>query len=395
MASARADLPLQRAPCYSTPSQSDSPYLESEQARSDVSNTTPAPFLVLGLPRSRTAWLSRFLTYGGWICGHEELRHIRSFDDVRTWFSQPYIGSAETAASTWWRMIDRFAPGARIAVVRRNPKDAVESLMRIPGVRFDRSNLEKTMARLDRKLDQIEGRVPNVLSVQFGDLENEDTCARVFEHCLLYPHDTNHWAMLDPINIQADMRAMMRYFEAYRPVFDKLSAIAKHQTLAAMNLRTPIAPEGVAFQTESFDAWIKDAPVLFDSHLILVGEAPGDWQAKNIPLMRSLYDAGTMQITTARCNGRMFGYLMTLITPSLASQNLKSAVHTTFYASPEFPGMGMKLQRVALAGLKERGVGNVFMQAGVRGSGERIAAIYRRMGAESDGQMFRLDLKEV
>ncbi len=28
------------------------------------------PFVVFGLPRSRTAWLSRFLTYGDWVCGH-------------------------------------------------------------------------------------------------------------------------------------------------------------------------------------------------------------------------------------------------------------------------------------------------------------------------------------
>ncbi len=350
------------------------------------------PFVVLALPRSRTAWLSRFLTYGDWICGHEELRHMRSLDDIQAWFSQPCIGTAETAAAPWWRMIERFAPGARILVVRRHFDDVIDSLMRIPGVPFDRRVLETKIGRLDRKLDQIEGRIPGVISVRFEDLGDEDVCARIFEHCLPYRHDHVHWAALASVNIQADLRAMMRYFRAYQPALEKLTDIAKHRSLTAMNLREPVAPVGVTFQTETFEAWEKDGVALFEEHLVQVGEPPGDWRGKNIPLMRSLYDKGTMQITTARCNGRMFGYLMTLVTPSLASERLTSAVHTTFFASPEFPGLGLKLQRAALAGLKARGVGEVFMQAGVRGSGERIGALYRRLGAENNGQMYRLDL---
>ena len=353
-----------------------------------------APFLILALPRSRTAWLSRFLTYGDWVCGHEELRHMRSLDDVRAWFAQPCIGTAETAAAPWWRMIDRFAPDARILIVRRHPGEVVESLLRIPGTRFDRATLEPIIAKLDRKLNQIERRVPRVLSVPFDDLASEGTCAAVFEHCLPYRHDTAHWRRVAPVNIQIDMRALMRYFEAYVPALTKLAKVAKHQTLAAMNARHPSTPQGMTFQTESFDAWLAEAHHLFDQHLVAVGEAPGDWKKKNIPLMRRLYDLGAMQVMTARSNGRMFGYLMTLIAPSLELENIKTAMHTTFFASPEVPGLGLKLQRAALARLKEQGIDRVFMEAGVRGSGERVSAIYRRLGAESSGQIFRLDLVE-
>jgi hypothetical protein len=99
-----------------------------------------------------------------------------------------------------------------------------------------------------------------------------------------------------------------------------------------------------------------------------------------------------MQIMTARCNGRMFGYLMTIIAPSLESEGLMSAVNTTFYASPEFNGLGIKLQRAAINALREKGVGEIHFQAGVRGSGERIDALYRRMGAEYGGKVFRMKL---
>ena len=91
----------------------------------------------------------------------------------------------------------------------------------------------------------------------------------------------------------------------------------------------------------------------------------------------------------------MFGYLMTLITPSLTSESVTAAVNTTFYASPDAPGLGLKLQRETMRTLKARGVDHVFMQAGTRGSGPRIASMFKRRGAVDDGQMFRLQLESV
>jgi len=352
-------------------------------------------YIILGLPRSRTAWLARFLTYGDWCCGHEELRHMRSLDDVTAWFSQECIGTAETAAAPYWRLLERFAPGARVVVVRRPVGEVVESLMRIDGVTFDRAALTQTMTAMDRKLAQIAARVPGALSVRYADLAKEETCKAVFEYCLPYPHDHDHWAALDAVNVQCDMRAMMRYFAANKPALDKLGAIAKHQCLAAMAVKEPVSPDGITFQTETFDTWVNDAKSLFDDHLVLVGEAPGGWQGKNLPLMRRIYEVGAMQIMTARCNGRMFGYLMTLITPSLASASVTSATNTTFYAAPEFPGLGMKLQRAAIKALKERGVDDLIFEAGQRGSGPRLATMYRRLGAQDHGHVMRLQLTGV
>jgi hypothetical protein len=352
------------------------------------------PFIVLSLPRSRSAWLSRFLTYGDWSCGHEELRHMRSLDDVRAWFTQPCTGSAETAAAPWWRLLGEVAPGAKIVVIRRPPAEVVESLLHIPGLAFDRAQLERTIAQLDRKLGQIEKRLPGVMSVPFHDLANEDACAAIFEHCLPYEHNHERWKTLSALNIQISLPALFRYYAAYQPALEKLAKIAKHKTIAQMRPGPIALPDGLTIQTEDFETWRRDGRPLFEEHCILVGEAPGEWSAKNIPLMRRFDEMGVLQIMTARCNGRMFGYLMTLISPSLADPDLTTGTNTTFFASPQFPGLGLKLQRAAIETLKARGVGELFMQAGVRGSGERIASIYRRLGAENSGQMFRLDLLE-
>ena len=56
-------------------------------------NEAPSPFVVLSMPRSRSKWLSVFLSYGEWGCGHEELLNLRGLDDAKAWLSQPYTGT--------------------------------------------------------------------------------------------------------------------------------------------------------------------------------------------------------------------------------------------------------------------------------------------------------------
>jgi len=351
-------------------------------------------FLILALPRSRTAWLSRFLTYGDHICGHEEARHWRSLDDVRAFCSQPHVGSAETAVAPFWRLIDTFAPTTRIVIVRRPVKDAWNSLMRVPGCNLDPDATLRALVSVDRKLDQVAARRP-VLSVNFDDLANEATCRSVWEHCLPYDWDRGHWGRLAWVNVQCNLRAMMRYVIANMPALEKLAAIAKHRILTGLALHEPVGCDGMTFQVESFDDWYRDGRKLFEDHLTEVGEAPGNHVNKNLDLLRRLDRAGAMQIVTARANGRMFGYLQTVIGPSLESSDRTFAAHGTFFASPDAPGLGMKLQRAALRALRERGVGpiDLNMQAGPRGSGPRLGTIYRRLGADDFGTVHRLTLE--
>src|SRR5664279_2954834 len=122
------------------------------------------PFVVLAMPRSRSYWLSRFLSAGGWHCGHDELRHMRSLDDVRSWLAQPLTGTVETAAGPFWRLLMDLAPDARVVVLRRPVAEVVDSLVRLG---FERAPMVRIMTRLDAKLAQIAVRVPGCLSVSF------------------------------------------------------------------------------------------------------------------------------------------------------------------------------------------------------------------------------------
>lgn len=320
---------------------------------------------------------------------------MRSMDDVKAWLSQPNTGAIETAIAPWWRLLDTLAPGTNVVVIRRPVADVVESLMRIPGCQFDRTVLERDMTRLDRKLAQISARYPNAMSVDFADLDREDACAAIFEHCLPYEHDSARWKVLAPINIQINMPAMIRYCTAYRPAMAKMAANATHKSHALLALRKPVHADGMTIQMESFDAWLADATPLLAEHHAQIGEAPDNWRNKNIPLLRAIDELGMMQITTARSNGRMFGYLMTLLTPSLATAGVMSAVNTAFFADPACPGLGIKIQRAALASFKERGVGEVLWETNTVGGGSRIGSIYRRLGAEEKGSVYRLRLAEA
>jgi hypothetical protein len=355
------------------------------------------PFFVLGLPRSRTAWLSRFLTYREWTCGHEDLRHLRSLDDAKSWLSQPFAGSAETALAPFWRLLLRYAPEARIVIVRRPVDQVVASLMRLDmGVgAFDPDRLAIAMRRLDCKLDQIAARARNVVHVQFADLDREETCARIFEHCLPYSHDPQWWGFLAEMNLQASMPALMRYLAAFGPQLQRVALQAKQAMLVDLAIKSDTPIEGVEIHPESFETFYRDCQDLFAEHLCEVGESPLAFSEKNLELLNAIDKAGAMQIMVARCNGRPFGYLMSEIAPSRERRDLVSAVHTTSFASKAIPGLGLKLERAALRALKARGVGEVWGKTGSRGDGPRMGILFRRVGFAEDGALYRLNLQEV
>jgi hypothetical protein len=348
------------------------------------------PFIVLALPRSRTAWMARYLSFRDWHCGHDELQHMRSLEDCATWFTQPNIGTVETAASPFWRL---FRPDLRIVTVRRPVMDVLYSVTRaVPGC--DLLTVERVLRAADRKLDQIEARISGVLSVDYADLATEATCARVFEHCLPYPHDPEHWGAWNAQHVSGNLRAQCRYAQAYLPQLQKLARAAKQRILAGMARNTE-PPEGFTFQDESFDRWYQDAVPLFRAHMAATGQGIDDWSRKNIPLLRRLDEAGAMQIMTARSNNRIFAYIMSIISPSVDDPNALMGTHLPVFASPDCPGLGMRLQRASIEALRGKGVTEVFGRAGIRGSGPRLGAVYRRLGFEDAGTLYRRDLAEA
>lgn len=346
------------------------------------------PFIILALPRSRTYWISRFLSYRTAHCGHDELLHCRSLDDVKAWFTQPDIGTVETIAALFWRLLPS---DAKVVTVRRPVEDVLDSVMRIlPGE--DMAAMDKLLRAADRKLDQIEARILGVMRVEFADLTHESGCARLFEHCLPYSHDPTWWYSWDAQRISGNLPAQVRYCRAYMPQLQKLARAAKQATLAQMHRRARPSWDGFVFQEEPFEQWLADAQHLFRQHLAQTDQDADGYHLKNIPLGRQLDAGGMVQVTTARSNGRMFGYLVSLISPSPDRRDILMAQNLLPYASPDCPGLGRRLQRKAIDLLREKGVSQVIARTGTRGDGPRLGSMYERLGFVPEGQLYRLEL---
>lgn len=94
------------------------------------------PFLIFGLPRSMTAWLSCFLTCGKVFCQHELTSKLASAtevaDSIRT---QPfaYSGLADPGALMIWRELIELLPDATTIYIRREATQSMESLAKAAG----------------------------------------------------------------------------------------------------------------------------------------------------------------------------------------------------------------------------------------------------------------------
>lgn len=357
-----------------------------------------SPFVIYCLPRSRSYWLSRFLTYRDWTCAHDHCRYVRGMDDVRAWLSQDYAGAVDTTAAPFWRIQRDIRPDARVVVIRRDPEAVVESVARA-GLPLDLNVVRRNIQRIDRRLDDIERHIPQAMRLTFEDLEDEAACAELFEFCLGEKHDHGWWSALAPLNLQINLRALVRYEIAH----NALMARAKEEMIREVRrltlTRNPVLPlDGFTFQEEPFDKFFEDGAHLFREHCVLVGEPPDEYLRKNVPLMRKLHEVGALQVVTARSNGKMFGYLATVMSPDPEHNdpNRRVAQQTSWYASPDARGIGLKLQRESIQRLEARGgQWRVAMRAGIRGEGPRMEVMFRRMGAKPDGQLWSLTVGKV
>jgi hypothetical protein len=304
---------------------------------------------------------------------------------------QPFIGSSETMGALWWRLVPQFVPDCRIVTVRRPLLEVVDSVLSLGVAVEHRPALLQRLRLADAKLDQVEARLPRVVSVQFQDLAEAGACQQVFEHCLLQNFDQEWWQHWSGIKVEADTRAVFRYFSTHLVQMQRLAIEARHQALAGLTAKPDGIGDGLVIQEESFEPVWRDGAQMFEDHCVASGEPPDEWTRKNIPVMATMDKLGLLQVLTARANGKLFGYLVTMVGSVLSETRDRSATHTLFYADSHWPGAGLRLQRTALAVLKAKGIEDVYMRSGL-GPGSRIEVLYRRLGAEPEGRLFKIKL---
>lgn len=191
------------------------------------------PFIIYGLPRSRTSWLSMFLSYKDWTCHHEKAMHMRSMDDVKELFAAANTGSVETGAPYGRCLLKWFVPNLKEVVILRPLEEVVDSVMKIDlqGISvFDRDKLRKILAKGERALLKI-AKDPNVLVVNYDDLHKEEICAKIFEFCLPYKFDKDWWDYYKDLNIQLNMGLLIAYRHQNKSQIDEFKNLCKRELI--------------------------------------------------------------------------------------------------------------------------------------------------------------------
>jgi hypothetical protein len=344
------------------------------------------PFIVYSLPRSRSAWIARFLSYGGRRCGHDLATECGSLDEFEGHLrGGAYAGTAETGAMIGWRALRRRLPEAKIAVIRRPVHEVFASLARFNvGPELE---IVKQLIERDAMLDEL-ARVPGVKSIAFSHLNSIDGCRALFEHCLGEPLDWEWWESLADVNIQVDVPERLRFQAGNR---ERIEAIKRQ---ASEESRLP----HIVLGPERWDAVWPEIDALFAEHF---SEVEGELAANrpynlDEPMMRAMDAAEILRIFTARVDGVLAGYCMWQVTRDVESAGMLIAQHGPWFVRKAYASLmlGPKLFDHSIADLRTLGVKNAFPHHRLNGRGAKLGTFFKRRGAIETQRTYSLWLGE-
>ena len=341
-------------------------------------------FIIFGLPRSGTYWLSVALSHSGWECYHDRSVWMRTQADIAAWAGQPLTGTVETTGMGFWRYLRRVAPNVRLATLRRPVSECAESWARLTG-----QDAERVLRRLDSKLDQLEARVQGVLRIEHDEMFELSEGRRICRELQQREVDPEWWTGLAARRLSTSVPAQQRYISANLPAIEKLRTQLKQAELSAMAQRA-VREGALTLAEESFDPErFAEALSAVREHMLATDQGIEDFREKNIPLFMQLQTLGILRTHSARANGKVVGYLLTVISPSLESPHSRIAEHSSFFINPVWVGAGAKLLRFAESNLRSEGITEFQARAGIRGSGPRMGKLYSRLGYADFGQLYR------
>jgi hypothetical protein len=155
------------------------------------------PFIIFALPRSRTVWLSKFLTYGEWVCKHDPLAEYLALPPIADYLMQPNRGIVDTGLVMYWRDMQKLMPFARAVCIHRKPQDVKGSLKKLGLAHLIDVDL------LNEKLEELRA-VDGVLHINYDDLNDLNTCYRLSTLCT-GRFSVKWWRCLKDANIQLDL----------------------------------------------------------------------------------------------------------------------------------------------------------------------------------------------
>lgn len=177
-----------------------------------------APFIIFSLPRSRSAWLSAFLSRPGAVVGHDIGITSDTPADFADALNHDLAGTCETGAAFAWRLIRKLVPDVRFVVVLRPVSEVCASLERC-GITGMEAEMQARMDGLQQIMHQ-----PGTTTLDWTALRFEGTCARLYAQLTGEPMDAQWWRTFAPLNIQVDMAQRLRLLQARSEQITRLKA---------------------------------------------------------------------------------------------------------------------------------------------------------------------------
>lgn len=175
-------------------------------------------FIVLSLPRSRSAWMAHWLSYPGKRVGHDIGIQCDSFDQFVASYRNGMDGTVETGAMIGWRLLKHELPRLKTLVVIRDPHEVLLSLA-AKGVAGP-AVTEEISARYH--MLQAIATVKGVRLIDWSELSDAAAAEMIWEWLLELPFDADWYSRFQGTNIQIDFAARLQQLQQ------------RHAALAAM-----------------------------------------------------------------------------------------------------------------------------------------------------------------
>jgi hypothetical protein len=177
-------------------------------------------FFILALPRSRSAWLANFLTYGPSFCYHEGLIGCRSMAVLRAKLALPgtaLCGNADTGAALVVDDLVAAFPKARYVLLCRPPKGYIEQAKRLG------STEEQAEVLLEEFAHSCEVLGERALKVQSGALDQARTMREIWEYVgIAAPFPSLRFDMLRDLRVEAIVERVVKKVRKHQDELEQL-----------------------------------------------------------------------------------------------------------------------------------------------------------------------------
>lgn len=154
------------------------------------------PFFVIGLPRSRTYWLSKFLTTDSCKVGHDSSCEYSSIEEMHKKMDN---GICDTALAFHWKLLK-----GKIVIIERDYNDVLRSVSALGMVES---------ASLRKIYDALQEAKQFYPCISYKDLQKKSVCKELFEYLTGEKFDSVRWKRMDKEIITVSVDEEMTRFK--------------------------------------------------------------------------------------------------------------------------------------------------------------------------------------